>query len=1140
MNLFVVAPVLMGCPGVVARVTHGGQGTPPPSPLPSTRSAESTPKKNLLQRFKKGAKNASKTPKSKTTRAADRLVLKQYAVVWRAAAGGEDGLSRSHSHENLYHSPGSRDSPLQGRSRLLQNQDDTRRTENTLKIWIMEAKDIPSKKKYFCHLIVDLQPSHRTCSKSMTSMCFWGEYFELDLNPETTTICIELKREGDKKSHKKIGSVEIDLKPSSPGRATLEEQWYPVKAPYGAPVLSVGMPTRERHYRHHPPLINIMQAESCAINFLVDLVYTDIQTNAENEHLLFRGNSVATKAIEAYMKLVGEQYLHDTLQDPIQALSTGAEDLEVDPLRITTIHSLPEQRNSLKEKVTAVWEKILQSSRNFPVELREVFHQLREQLSRQEKCELTDNLISSCVFLRFFCPAVLSPSLFNIATEYPDERAGRNLTLVAKTLQTLANFTHFQGKERFMEFLNEFINKEQDRCRAFLRAISSPLSPEDSILEFDGKIDLGKHLALLHLHLAGVLAEINTQGYQSEASRVMALVEDISALLGDNHNGAACVSRPASGPPITATYITARLRCTLIITTRKFSPSDLNLREECAEGLEDAGTGAGLPASTNRSQSLPRSATPVYAHHHHPMVAQVAQVAGSPRPHYHHHQGRLAGGSDLGPSEEYVLRTAYDHASRPQISMYLSEESNNNNNPPMMDVRLNNGNNYYISEIPSPAIHQVHQVHHQPQRALLHTHQPQPQPRPHPRAPQRNLSVGSMPGQIDRRGFEGNYSDFFRCMDDVTHRINAVCKDGENNIQGSQTSISQLSNIASSGYQSFAYSQSSSPVDSLLHTDNSSLLSRENGNPGLPVGMRQVLHESPLASPLHQQTSKFRAVGMHPAFLAHAGHASLQGTPRHTPRVPQPKESPNSSLSSSQSVEDLSSLRRGRTRQRRSASSSSDSSPDSHLPSHANSHFRRAPAHPPRTNPHCSPRLVPSPALRHELRAAKQRHDRSVSSRRGKSNRSCEREDFRGLPHRCDDSEDDLTVAAGSLGGAGAGGWVREGWQEHHHLPHTMAPQQVLDQQEDQMRAIIERLMSMEQEFRQEQEIMRLEMHNKDARINAQEKKIAALDTANSHLIRTIATLGTRPGELKPDLSGDHHNDSCNASDTSDYKSSSC
>ncbi|XP_045114208.1 uncharacterized protein LOC123506307 isoform X2 [Portunus trituberculatus] len=1087
--------------GAVARVTHGGQGSAPPSPqLSSSRSADNTPKKNILQRIKLGARNASKTTKGiKTARGSDSCV----------EGGGEDGLPRSHSHDDLYHSPG-RDghapSPQQSRSRH-QNQDEMRRTENTLKIWIMEAKEIPSKKKYFCHLIVDLQPSHRTCSKPMTNMCFWGEYFELDLSPEITSIVIELKREGDKKSNKKIGSVEIDLKPSSPGRATQEEQWYPVKvekqdkttpalrirhrfqsldilplSQYGSllqylkenatplcQLLEPVLPVKAKE-DIATILINILQAENCAIAFLVDLVYTDIKTNAENEHLLFRGNSVATKAIEAYMKLVGEQYLHDTLKDPILALITSAEDLEVDPLKITNVQFLKEHHNSLREKVTAVWEKILQSSRNFPVELREVFHKLREQLSRQEKCELTDNLISSCVFLRFFCPAVLSPYLFNMATAYPDDRASRNLTLVAKTLQTLANFTLFQGKEKFMEFLNEFISKEQERCRAFLRAISSPPSPEDSILEFDGKIDRGKYLALLHLHLVDVLAEMNTQGYQSEASKVMALVEDISALLGGNHT----VRRPSSGPI---------LHGSPALVPPQITASNNNFtREESTDGIEETGTGLGMPPPSNRSQSFPRSVTPIYPHHH--------MVTNSPRQPFHHHVRSTAG--DLGTSEEHVLITAFDPSSRPQISMIPSEEANNNN-PPSVEMRVNNSNSYYMGEVPPPPLHQVH---HQPQRALLHN---TAQTRQHLRGPpSRNLSVGEVQSSADRRVYDRNCSEFFRYMDDAAHKFIAACKDGENNIQGSQTSISQLSNIASSGYQSFAYSQSSSPVDSLLHTDNSSLLSRENGNPGLPVGIRQVHHDSPL-------------------------------------------ESPNSSLSSSQSVEDLSSMRRGRTRQRRSASSSSDSSPDSHPPSHSNSHFRRAPAHTPRTNPHCSPRLVPSPALRHELRSAKQRHDRSVSSRRGRSNRSSEREDLRGPSHCCDDSEDDLNVAVGSLGGAGAGGWVREGWQEHHHLlAHNLPPQQLLDQQEDQMRVIIERLMSMEQEFRHEQEMMRREMHYKDARIDAQEKKIAALDSANTHLIRTIASLNSRPGELKPDLSGDLHNDSCNASDTSDYKSSSC
>lgn len=56
--------------------------------------------------------------------------------------------------------------------------------------------------------------------------------------------------------------------------------------------------------------------------------------------------------------------------------------------------------------------------------------------------------------------------------EYPNERAARNLTLVAKTLQTLANFTRFQGKEAFMEFLNDFLEQEAPNMKGFLRAIS--------------------------------------------------------------------------------------------------------------------------------------------------------------------------------------------------------------------------------------------------------------------------------------------------------------------------------------------------------------------------------------------------------------------------------------------------------------------------------------------------------------------------------------------------------------------------------------------------------------------------------------------------------------------------------------------
>lgn len=71
---------------------------------------------------------------------------------------------------------------------------------------------------------------------------------------------------------------------------------------------------------------------------------------------------------------------------------------------------------------------------------------------------------------------------------------------MAKTLQTLANFTRFQGKEDFMEFLNDFLEQEAPRMKDFLHQISTRSSQphNDTVLEWPGYIDEGKQLAILH------------------------------------------------------------------------------------------------------------------------------------------------------------------------------------------------------------------------------------------------------------------------------------------------------------------------------------------------------------------------------------------------------------------------------------------------------------------------------------------------------------------------------------------------------------------------------------------------------------------------------------------------------------------
>jgi hypothetical protein len=84
-------------------------------------------------------------------------------------------------------------------------------------------------------------------------------------------------------------------------------------------------------------------------------------------------------------------------------------------------------------------------------------------------CEvMADNLISFNIFRHFFCLGILRNSIH----ELPSQRATRNLTLIAKILQTLANFIRFQGKEYFVEFLNDFLERETSKMKEFLMKIS--------------------------------------------------------------------------------------------------------------------------------------------------------------------------------------------------------------------------------------------------------------------------------------------------------------------------------------------------------------------------------------------------------------------------------------------------------------------------------------------------------------------------------------------------------------------------------------------------------------------------------------------------------------------------------------------
>ncbi|XP_068767601.1 rasGAP-activating-like protein 1 [Struthio camelus] len=239
-------------------------------------------------------------------------------------------------------------------------------------------------------------------------------------------------------------------------------------------------------------LVKIFLAQGLAVPFLDYLIVRELARTTD-PNTLFRSNSLASKSMEQFMKVVGMPYLHEVLKPIVNRIFEEKKYVELDPCKMELSHSRrisfkgslseAQVRESslelLKGYLGDIIEAIAGSVDKCPLVMRVAFKQVRwrveERFPSAEHKEVSYISISGFLFLRFFAPAILTPKLFNLREQHADPRTSRTLLLLAKAVQSIGNLglQLGQGKEQWMAPLHSFLLPRVARVKAFLDSLAA-------------------------------------------------------------------------------------------------------------------------------------------------------------------------------------------------------------------------------------------------------------------------------------------------------------------------------------------------------------------------------------------------------------------------------------------------------------------------------------------------------------------------------------------------------------------------------------------------------------------------------------------------------------------------------------------
>ncbi|XP_067664824.1 ras GTPase-activating protein 1-like isoform X1 [Haliotis asinina] len=253
----------------------------------------------------------------------------------------------------------------------------------------------------------------------------------------------------------------------------------------------------------------------------------DLEIDKEVEvSQLFRGTSLATAMMDQYMKMTATTFVQIAVKDLVQKIVESKQSCELNPAFLENPSDAKSNQEYFLSLLNSVIESIFKATEFCPTVLRYICGCLQRKAQQKWPDDETvkTRAVSGFIFLRLLCPAILTPKSFNLVSENPSETAARNLKLVAKAIQNLANLVESGTKESYMESVQPFIKKNKERVVQFLETLSN--IPVDNTIPECPEGDPARDLATIHQLCAAHLEDLRAQSEAQPALKRFVVVTE--------------------------------------------------------------------------------------------------------------------------------------------------------------------------------------------------------------------------------------------------------------------------------------------------------------------------------------------------------------------------------------------------------------------------------------------------------------------------------------------------------------------------------------------------------------------------------------------------------------------------------------